>query len=75
MAKAKPQQKFISFSTDPSDIKKIEQSMNDGWSIVQLVDCADNQYMGIMEKLPSANSSDPEEQTIYLPRKKKFAIK
>ncbi len=68
--KIKPQRKFVSFSTDPSDIRKIEQAMKDGWVIVMLVPYGE-QYVGIMEKVSNDNSDNPEERIIYIPGKEK----
>lgn len=81
MATIKPQpqaekrpQKFISFSLDPSDIRKVEQLKDDGWAIVRLVPYG-NQYVGIIEKFSHDNSNNPEEQVIYIPPKKKISFK
>lgn len=69
----KPPQKLVSFSDNKADLEKIKQDMDEGWSIISLMQNG-NYYIGVMEKVASITDFPPEEAKIYLPPRKKIKI-
>ena len=68
MKKSELQQKLVSFTYESSELKKIEEDMKEGWSIVSLVRNS-AYYVGIME-INTPNYGD----CVYIPPRKKIKI-
>lgn len=64
----KIERKLISFTERPSEINEILQDMEDGWSIVSLMQNG-VYFVGVMEK----NDTDNKD-SIYIPPRKKIKI-
>lgn len=64
----KIERKLISFTEKPSEINEILQDMEDGWSIVSLMQNG-VYFVGVMEK----NDTDNKD-SIYIPPRKKIKI-
>lgn len=73
MTKARAPQKLVSFSDTKSDLDKIRQDMSDGWAIISLMQNG-NYYIGVMEKMHNNDNIPNNQQTIYIPPRKKIKI-
>jgi hypothetical protein len=73
MSKKRAPQKLVSFSDSKNDLDKIRNDMNEGWAIISLIQNG-NYYIGVMEKIYTNDNSPQEEQTIFIPPRKKIKI-
>lgn len=70
MNKKTLQQKLVSFTENSPELEKINEDMNNGWSIISLVKNG-SYYVGIMELNDSLNE---ENESLYIPPRKKIKI-
>lgn len=73
MLKSKFEQKLISFTDTPSDREVIRDDMENGWSIVSLLQHG-KRYFGVMEKMQSVSSAKNSDVFYIPPKKNKFAF-
>ncbi|MDN3031054.1 MULTISPECIES: DUF2674 domain-containing protein [Rickettsieae] len=71
MIRVTPPQKIISFAENKSDLDKIAQFIKDDWAIVKLMPYG-NYFIGVMEKMQHDNTINAQDQTVYIPPRKKI---
>jgi hypothetical protein len=71
MTRVTPPQKIISFAENKSDLDKITQFITDGWAIVKLIPYG-NYFISVMEKMNHDNTINDQDQTVYIPPRKKI---
>lgn len=70
MNKSKLRQKLVSFTTNSTELARINLDIYQGWSIVSLIKNG-NYYIGIMEL---CNNSNKQTDSVYIPPRKKIKI-
>jgi len=69
----KLKQNLVSFMDNPSEFAKIQEMLNSGWAVVNLV-AQNSHYVAILEDRSELNKLSPEDTVLYVPPRKKIAI-